>query len=339
MSHASSKKKPSQVTVIERTPTTLTIRWVSATGTVQPVGGSFGDFRYELQIADKLPVGSANRFGEWKSTDVKDSRYTFVGLASGTTFGVRLREKWKRKRSDPEFTFGAFSDTREFSTRPALYVAKQSARTAPVKPEPRPTSSSVQPPPPHPTPPRKTASTPRPATIPPPPLSSAAAAKLAAGREVLLETPVSISAKGGWLAYDIPLLAGTQSSISFYIWLVDDGTMQGDDIPAGEATARHITQTARDELPNITPNLRVTRPKNSAISKFYLSGPRSLTKRSLQASWITNSNLLTLINFSVLRLFSPFHLLARRPDACSRIHHCRVSTRRTRCGFRSGFTW
>jgi len=57
---------------------------------------------------------------------------------------------------------------------------------------------------------------------------------------------------------------------------------QGPVIPSTEASARHVTQTARDSLNNVTPNLRVTRPKGATGSKFYLSGPRSATKRSLQ---------------------------------------------------------
>ena len=102
---------------------------------------------------------------------------------------------------------------------------------------------------------------------------------------MLLDNPVSISANGGWLAFDAPLVAGMQSTLCFFLWLVDDGSMQGATPHDGEATSRHITQTARDSLANLTPNLRVSRPKGSLTSKFYLSGPRSVTKRSLQGAY------------------------------------------------------
>lgn len=111
------------------------------------------------------------------------------------------------------------------------------------------------------------------------------ATDLRAARKVLLENPVSISANGGWLAFDTPLVAGMQSTLCFFLWLVDDGSMQGGTPHDGEATSRHITQTARDSLANLTPNLRVSRPKGSLTSKFYLSGPRSVTKRSLQGAY------------------------------------------------------
>eukprot|EP01045_Picozoa_sp_COSAG04_P017978 COSAG04_NODE_1630_length_6113_cov_2.069338_2_plen_898_part_00 len=114
-------------------------------------------------------------------------------------------------------------------------------------------------------------------------------AQLRAGRTALLNDPVSLSANGGWLAFDTPLSAGSQSTLCFHLWLVDDGSMQGSSIPDGEATARHITQTARDSLTNLTPNLRVSRPKGSPHSKFYLSGPRSVDKRSLQGSYSYSS--------------------------------------------------
>jgi TPR repeat protein len=113
-------------------------------------------------------------------------------------------------------------------------------------------------------------------------------ADLRAVRKVLLENPVSISANGGWLAFDTPLVAGMQSTLCFFLWLVDDGSMQGAAPHDGEATSRHITQTARDSLANLTPNLRVSRPKGSLTSKFYLSGPRSVSKRSLQGAYSQN---------------------------------------------------
>ena len=111
---------------------------------------------------------------------------------------------------------------------------------------------------------------------------------LPAQRTTLLSAPVSVSALGGWLGFPKPLEFGTRRTISFNLWLVDDGTMQSDAPLRGASITRHITQTARSDLANVTPNLRITRTRGSLTSRFFLEAPADVSSRSKQGKYSTH---------------------------------------------------
>ena len=214
---------------------------------------SHSEIRHQYQMAEVVLKKPA----QWKTvTTSRQREWKHMNLKPATSYMFRVRHQFQKggAASTNSWVSGAFSEVAQFKTK---------ASTAPVMPPPAPPVQQARP--------------------------ALTEQQLIQHRELKLKAPVSISSNGGWLAFDCPLIFGSSSTISFYLWLVDDGSMQGKGASNTEAMARHVTQTARDKLDNVTPNLRVTRPKNSATSKFYLSGPRSTSKRSLQGSYSIHS--------------------------------------------------
>jgi TPR repeat protein len=252
---------PPAVSLVAKSDTSIHTTWAKAVG---PPGAVAFGVQSEYQMAEKIASASMLK---WTSvTTSAKTEWRHLNMRPSTQYAFRVRSQWKVAKASA-WVNGPWSNLNYIRTHERGVGHTPAAQ--PAQPATTPPTGGRAP--------------------APPPGPVLGVEQLRKQREVQLSTAASISSNGGWLAFDCPLVFGGASTMTFHLWLVDDGSMQGPVIPSTEASARHVTQTARDSLNNVTPNLRVTRPKGATGSKFYLSGPRSATKRSLQGAYSTHT--------------------------------------------------